>query len=280
MYVAESKSALEKALKDLGADSKSIGFVATMGALHEGHISLLNQANSDCDISVCSVFVNPTQFNESTDFEKYPRTVDEDTKLLEAANCDVLYMPKVEDIYPDNKPKLEVYGDPELFGKYEGTFRPGHFQGVVTVVMRFFDHIKPEKAYFGLKDYQQYMVIKRATPSFFKGIEVVGVATMRSKEGLALSSRNKRLSSEGLHTALAISHVLREVAQAKGSKSPDEMSIWGMEHMKEQGVDPEYLDICNAQDLMAIKSWDDADEYVAVTAGFVEGVRLIDNLLF
>lgn len=280
MYVAESKSALEKVLNDLGAGSKTIGFVATMGALHEGHITLLDQANNDCDISVCSVFVNPTQFNESTDFEKYPRTVEEDKKLLAAANCDVLYMPEVEDIYPPDRPKLEVYDDPVLFGKYEGTFRPGHFQGVVTVVMRFFEHIRPTKAYFGLKDYQQYMVIKRATPSFFEGVDVVGVATMRSKDGLALSSRNKRLSQNGLVTALAISYVLKEVAHNKGSKEPAEMSKWGMEYMREKGIDPEYLDICDARDLMAIDSWDHANEYVAVTAGFVEGVRLIDNLLF
>lgn len=280
MYIVESRSALKNALSDLGAPEKTVGFVATMGALHKGHISLLDRANEECDISVCTVFVNPTQFNEATDFEKYPRTVEEDTAMLEAANCDVLYLPQVDEVYPPEQPKLEVYDDPELFGKYEGTFRPGHFQGVVTVVIRLFRHIRPDRAYFGLKDYQQYMVVKRATPQFLEGIEIVGVPTHRSSEGLALSSRNKRLSSEGLERALVISEVLRTISEQRTERAPLEWTQWGMDRMKQKGIDPEYLEICRAEDLRAIQNWNETENYVAVTAAFVEEVRLIDNLIF
>lgn len=280
MLIAHDRNELNIALKQLGAPARSVGFVATMGALHSGHIALLEKANTDCDISVCTIFVNPTQFNEKGDFDKYPRRVDSDSALLKDAGCDILYLPQVDEVYPPERPRLEDYEDALLFNSYEAVFRPGHFPGVVTVVMRLFEHIRPNKAYFGLKDYQQYLVVKRATPHFFEAIDVVGVPTIRSKNGLALSSRNFRLNESELEDALVISHVLREIASGQGQKPPDEWKDWGMREMESKGLSPEYLQVCDAENLQPVSNWEEANRYVAVCAAFVGEVRLIDNILF
>lgn len=276
MKVFRRAAEIKNQLDFLRKEGKTIGFVATMGALHDGHISLLRQANNDCDCSLTSIFVNPTQFNEQTDFDQYPRHESGDLKALEEAGCDLAFVPQTEEIYFGGKLKKIDYYDP-LYDYLEGEWRPGHFHGVVTVVMRFFDILHPDKAYFGLKDFQQFMLIKRAAAKFHPNTEVIGVETVRDKYGLALSSRNERLSKEGLLNARALSQALRAFDEGKGSRGIDEIRTEGLERMRKAGFQPEYLELCEMKSLQTVEDWDTQKPLIALGAGKMEGVRLIDN---
>lgn len=280
MQVVRGLNALRTTLKSSVDQGRTIGFVATMGALHEGHMVLVEQAKKETQVVVTTIFVNPTQFNESSDFEKYPRTEARDTELLQEAGCDIVYIPKQEEVYPPNKPKLVEYDDPVLFGKYEGTYRPGHFQGVVTVVIRLFDHILPTYAYFGLKDYQQYLVIKRASDYLRRPVGVVGVPTQRAQCGLALSSRNFRLSDEEKEKASVIYSVLNEIGAAPSSETTDAQIQNGIKRIEAAGLRIDYLDVCDLPELNSVSDWRAGQEYIAVCAAFMGEVRLIDNLVF
>ena len=256
-----------------------IGFVPTMGALHEGHISLIKKSKSECDITVCSVFVNPTQFNDKKDLDKYPRTIENDVIALINAGCDLLFLPDVSDIYPE--PSVKKYDLGTLETVYEGSSRPGHFQGVCQVVERLFEIVKPDAVFFGQKDYQQCMVISRLidiTPGF-ENIEMNIVPTMREENGLAMSSRNMRLSDGQRANAATIYQTLIYLKEhlAQGDLSNILKSAY--EKLVEAGFKPDYVSIADAKTLQPVENWDGGTPLVALIAAFLGEVRLIDNMV-
>jgi pantoate--beta-alanine ligase len=188
-------------------ENRTIGFVPTMGALHEGHLSLIAFAKQQCDVVVCSIFVNPTQFNDPQDLLFYPRTEEADIALLQAAGCDVVFIPSVAEMYPSGQ-NVQAYDFGTLTSEWEGRFRPGHFNGVITVVKRLFEITIPHQSFFGKKDFQQFSVIREWAKRYSIPVEIVGCDTVRASNGLALSSRNKRLSNEQAIMATAFSKAL------------------------------------------------------------------------
>ncbi|NNE54964.1 MAG: pantoate--beta-alanine ligase, partial [Flavobacteriales bacterium] len=220
MEVIHSVSALRKKLDVHRFNGKSIGFVPTMGALHEGHLDLVRQSVAENNITICSIFVNPTQFDNSDDLDQYPRIVDSDVEILTEVNCDFAFVPNNAEVYPTQQDKKAVdYGN--LTHALEGEYRSGHFDGVVQVVRRLFEIVEPTRAYFGEKDYQQLAVIRHLVTSEGLPVEIVPVSTRRHESGLAQSSRNLRLSEDGRETAAHIFQVLSSMIVSKDQMSPD-----------------------------------------------------------
>lgn len=275
--IIRSQVQLEDYLDRKGTDT--LGFVPTMGTLHKGHLDLVKRALSECDQAVCSIFVNPTQFNDPSDFNRYPRNTEKDVEQLDKVGCTAAFIPSPGLIYPDKEPKLLDYYDP-LFDTWEGEFRPGHFKGVVTVIERFFSLLRPDKAYFGLKDYQQYLVIKLAFQKLLPDVEVIGVETVREDSGLAMSSRNELLSAKDRQSAVGIIKGLKYIADSVGKLSIQEASKNAMEIMASTGLEPEYVAITDASSLEPLTEWGQPNTHAALAAGFVDKVRLIDNLRF
>jgi pantoate--beta-alanine ligase len=270
-------NALQRAVDNEISAQKIVGLVPTMGALHAGHLSLVKQALNECDFVVMSIFVNPTQFNESQDFETYPRTPDADVELLKDSGCHAVFLPDYQTVYP--QPDHTVYDFGELELLFEGKFRPGHFKGVAMVVRRFFEIVKPHKAYFGLKDFQQVMVVKAMVKQFNLPVDVVGAPTVREPDGLAMSSRNRLLNAEERAKALLISKVLTGVQQRIKHEDVNEALSWGVNEFKaDKDFELEYLSIANAENLKPIKSKNAAKHAVALVAARLGKVRLIDNL--
>ena len=260
------------------AENYKIGFIPTMGALHKGHLSLITDSKNENCFTVCSIFVNPTQFNDKSDFEKYPITIEADIALLETIGCDVLFLPSVEEIYPDNNKQHYPLG--EIENILEGKYRPGHFQGVCQVVSRLLDIIKPALVYLGQKDYQQCMVIMKLTELKRIDSQIVICPTEREITGLAMSSRNVRLSTEGKASAISIYQSLLYIKE--------NINLYSIEFLKEQvkdgliknGFSPiDYIEICNAKTLETITDFNPSNSTVVLIAAFIEGVRLIDNML-
>lgn len=257
-----------------------VGFVPTMGALHSGHLSLLAESKSKCDISVVSIFVNPTQFNDKKDLEKYPRTIEKDIKILEAEGCDVLFFPGINEIYPAGE-AVKYYELDELEAIFEGAFRPGHFQGVCQVVDKLFAIVKPDEVFFGQKDYQQCMVIKRLmvlTPGF-QNIRMHIVPTMREASGLAMSSRNMRLSEDEKQTAAAIYQTLLFLKQHVIPGDLKGLLSAATDRLQQAGLSADYVAIADADTLEALSEWNGKRPLVALIAAFMGNVRLIDNLV-
>lgn len=255
--------------------NQTIGFVPTMGALHEGHASLIRKAKEECDSVIVSVFVNPTQFNEKSDLDKYPRTFDEDKELLEKLNVDIMFHPSAEEMYPVGE--VANYNLDGLDNLMEGPNRPGHFNGVVQVVMRLFDITKPTKAFFGEKDFQQLAIIKHMTKKLGYDVKVIGCPTVREESGLAMSSRNTRLSDNGLNQAATISNSLiklREDVSSCGMKKALENAISELNDIV--GLELEYYELVEPETL--VRATDDSTSIQACVAAWVEDVRLIDNL--
>lgn len=281
MEIFTTKIALDAYLAPYRLSNKSIGFVATMGALHEGHLALIKEAIKDTDLTVCSIFVNPTQFNDPADLAKYPRPVEKDIALLQSANCDVLFLPTVEEMYPQQEPKWELDLD-NLDKIWEGAKRPGHYQGVTQIVKKLFDAVQPTIAFFGQKDFQQCLVVQYMVDQLGLAVNLKIVETMRDPDGLAMSSRNVRLSPEGRKNALALSHTLFLVKEElnKG-KTPLELKRKAVDFLQQSpGIELEYFAICNADTLAETEIIEDVDEpLVAILAAWVDGVRLIDNIL-
>jgi len=253
----------------------SIGFVPTMGALHNGHISLVQQAEEQCEVVVVSIFVNPTQFNDVTDLEKYPRTLDADIERLEA-NCEcVVFAPGVREIYPENhEPKRLELG---LLGEVmEGGFRKGHFDGVVEVVYRLFDIVHPTHAYFGEKDFQQLAVIRKMVLDFKLPIQIHGCPIYREPSGLAASSRNQRLSESEKLEALLIYKSLRDAKEQREHQSPAAAIISIQEAFRHSPLQLEYIDFVDATTLASVETW--TPNTHACIAAYCGSVRLIDNL--
>lgn len=270
--IAETREYLGKKRNE----GMQIGFVPTMGALHRGHMSLLQQANLENELVVCSIFVNPIQFNKKEDLEKYPRTLDDDIVKLREVGCDVVFAPSVEEMYPE--PALEKYDFGHLDKVMEGAHRPGHFNGVAIVVKKLFDIVEPHKAYFGMKDYQQLRIIQTLVKKLELNIQIVPCPTQREKDGLAMSSRNVRLSRHERSIAPAISRVLLSLKDKVGILTPEEAEKWGVNQLnKFDEMDVEYLSIVGADDLLPVKNWNDKKSVIACTAVNLGKVRLIDN---
>ena len=259
-------------------ENRTIGFVPTMGALHQGHLSLIAKAKAACDVVVCSIFVNPTQFNDPKDLLLYPRTEEADIALLESAGCDVVFVPTVSAIYPKGQ-EVQDYDFGTLTSEWEGRFRPGHFNGVITVVKRLFEIVIPHKSFFGKKDFQQFSVLREWVRREEIKVEIIGCDTVRALGGLALSSRNKRLSSEQATLATAFSKALIFIQENKLKNNVNALIAEATElFIDKEQIELQYFTIANAETLEPLENRNDVKHQVALIAGFIGGVRLIDEL--
>lgn len=258
-----------------------VGFVPTMGALHPGHISLIESSRKDNNITVSSIFVNPTQFNDPKDFEKYPVTIEKDIWQLELAGCDILFLPKVDEIYPNGIAATQYYDLGELETLLEGKFRSGHYQGVCQVVHRLLEIVHPDNLYLGQKDYQQCMVISRL-------VELMGIndktninicPTLRETDGLAMSSRNMRLSEAERVKAVLIFQSLSYIKDNLVAGETDTIKNKAIAMLSDEGFRVDYIEIADAKTLEPLSNWDGKKKLVALAAAFLNEVRLIDNLL-
>lgn len=256
----------------------SVGFVPTMGALHQGHQSLFQRAKHENELCIGSIFVNPTQFNQSEDLHNYPRTLHTDIVSASSAGCDALFVPEVNEMYRGAiKSEHSDYG--LLTSSLEGSYRPGHFDGVITIVRKFLEIISPDKLYLGEKDFQQLAIVKELVRRDGHETEVVGCELIRSKDGLALSSRNTRLSDEGREKALIGYRTLIEMKQLALTHSPQVVVEKGKAAFNQKtGVELEYLTLVDEESLSELNAWKDARATRALVAFYVEGVRLIDNM--
>ena len=279
MKIFRTKQELQQELSGIRKENKVITLVPTMGALHEGHLSLINYAKPSTDVTICSIFVNPTQFNDPKDLEKYPRPIENDIALLESVGCDILFLPSVEEMYPENEPQWQIdLGDLDRI--WEGEHRPGHFQGVTQIVYKLFDLVKPNQACFGQKDFQQVMVIQRMLEIKNLDIKLLICPIVRNEKGLALSSRNARLTEAGKENALTLIKSLRYIKDNLDNKSVEEL-LEGAKAIiaSNPEVELEYLSICETKSLTPITKLEEGKEYVGLIAAWVENVRLIDNIL-
>jgi pantoate--beta-alanine ligase len=257
----------------------SIGFVPTMGALHQAHLSLVKQGAAECDITVCSIFVNPTQFNDRSDYNKYPITLESDIRMLSASPASVLYAPTVNEVYPDGTTALEQYDLGYLESLLEGKFRPGHFQGVCQVMSRLLKTVDPDKLFMGQKDYQQCMVIKKLLDLLQLKAAFITCPTLREKDGLAMSSRNMRLNAEQRSRAPLIFQVLTAIKKKVAPGNLRQVKQEAADTLSSGGFKVEYVEIADASSLQPCNEWDGKAPLVALAAAFLGGVRLIDNML-
>jgi pantoate--beta-alanine ligase len=278
MIIYKSSSDIARFLEKQALSGETVGFVPTMGALHEGHIRLVRQAVADNNLAVCSIFVNPTQFNDPKDFEKYPVTIDQDIRMLVSAGCDVLFLPSVEEIYPQSVNHLPSYPLGYLETILEGKYRPGHFQGVCQVVDRLLQIVRPQALYMGRKDYQQCMVIKKLLELNGMDTKLIACDTVREADGLAMSSRNMRLDSVQREKAVTIHRVLVMIRDQLKAGSLEPLKQSACQALTDQGFRVDYVEICRADDLMPLDTWDGQTPLVALVAAHLGQVRLIDNM--
>ena len=281
MILFKKKTGLQNWLNTAQKKGYKINFVPTMGALHEGHISLIDLSKQPDSISVCSIFVNPTQFNDRKDFEKYPSTLENDIYLLEKSGCDVLFLPPVNEIYPDEASQKIHYDIGYLETILEGRYRPGHFQGVCMVMHRLLEIVKPNRLYLGQKDFQQLIVIKRLIEiiGINEIIEVIISPTLREKNGLAMSSRNMRLTAEERGRASIIYRSLGMIKQNLLKKSFTELKNEAKIMIEKNGLKVDYIEIAETKDLSLVNEWDGKKKIIVLAAAIINEVRLIDNLL-
>jgi len=277
VLIFKTKKALSEHISKLKSEGKRIGLVPTMGALHQGHLSLLDYIQEYCDTRICSIFVNPTQFNNAEDLAKYPRPVERDIKLLEEAGCDILFLPEVDEMYGEGEHwKIELGN---LDSMLEGAFRAGHFQGVTQVVYKLFSLVKPDVACFGQKDYQQYRVIERMVELFDLPVSLVMCPIIREPDGLAMSSRNVRLSEEGRKHALALYDSLHYFSQHVNNSNIHTIREEAAEQLKTgKGVKFEYFEVRHTDDLEPVEKTEPDMQVIVLVAAWVDGVRLIDNM--
>lgn len=256
---------------------KTIGFVPTMGALHAGHLSLIKASKDTCDITICSVFVNPTQFNKAEDLEKYPRNVAGDKALLADAGCDAVFVPSVETIYPDGTENFEVPDVGHMAEVFEGEYRPGHFEGMMQVVSLLLDIVNPSHMFMGLKDFQQFAICTKMVEIQGRAVEVCGMPTLREGHGLAMSSRNERLSPEARKDAKVIYETLSWVKAHLYNHDNQSLAELGEARLKSfPGLVLEYFDIV---DKTSLEHTESKENLIALCAAQIEGVRLIDNMI-
>ena len=293
MLIIYSIQELQNHLNSIRNQKKTIGFVPTMGALHAGHISLVDKAKSDCDVVVCSIFVNPTQFNDLSDLEKYPRTLESDCQLLERAGCDIVFAPETKEMYSETELELKrlkiedkswTNGKLVDFGSLEkvmeGAQRPGHFNGVAQVVSKLFQFVEPDKAYFGQKDFQQLAIIKSMTKQLGMPFEIIACDIMREPNGLAMSSRNERLTKQERDLAAVISITLFSIKEHYKSKSIQDLKAFAEEQIRiVPSITMEYIEISDSDSLQPINDFKQSKSAVVCIAVKLGAVRLIDNVL-
>ncbi len=258
-----------------------VGFVPTMGALHYGHLSLVERSKTETDLTVVSIFVNPKQFNDPEDLRKYPRPIEQDLKMLYEGGVDLVFMPEVDDIYPPGDTRVIDFDPGPAAATMEGKFRPGHFAGMAEVVYRLLAITTPDKLFMGQKDFQQFSIIRKLIADFQMPIELVMCPTIRESNGLAMSSRNVRLSPEAREKAGIIYRILsvgKTLLEQRGSVR--EVQEVALDALRKAGFDPEYYEVVNGYTLAPVTSLDDADQIVTCCAVKVEGVRLIDNMIW
>ncbi|HKI88769.1 MAG TPA: pantoate--beta-alanine ligase [Draconibacterium sp.] len=257
----------------------SVGFVPTMGALHRGHLSLIKKAATENKVVAVSIFINPTQFNDQNDLKRYPRNLEADLALLEPTGCDLVFAPEPEEIYPEPDTRKFSFG--HLEEVMEGKFRPGHFNGVAQVVSKLFEIVQPNRAYFGLKDFQQLVIIKNMVKQLALPVEIVPCPIVREKSGLAMSSRNKWLSDEERKNAALIHQTLSEAKKLIGKKSVNELKKWVKEQFNQNPfLTVEYFEVVDDENLRPVNNWDEKSTKVGCIAVFCGKVRLIDNIVF
>jgi pantoate--beta-alanine ligase len=293
MIIYSSVLQLQNHLNSVQNSAKIVGFVPTMGALHKGHISLIHAAAAECDIVICSIFVNPTQFNDLSDLEKYPRSPEKDAQMLEQAGCDILFQPSISEIYTEEELRAKKEGKEDKswtagrdvdFGTLdkvmEGSHRPGHFNGVAQVVSKLFRIVKPQKAFFGQKDFQQLAIIRSMVKQLDLPVEVVSCPIEREPGGLAMSSRNERLSSSEREKAAAISAALFKASLLSSVATPQEIKASVLADLRnEPAFNVEYVEIADRDTLLPVFSREGLKNAVLCVALKLGPVRLIDNVL-
>lgn len=279
MVIVDKVATLIEIVQNKKLQGKSIGFVPTMGALHNGHLSLARKAKRENDVVIVSIFVNPTQFNDKKDLEKYPRTLEADVVLLQTVKSDIVFAPEATEIYPNGN---DADSDIDLGGLdtyMEGAFRPGHFKGVAQVVKRLLEIVTPEKLYMGQKDFQQFTIIAYMIKKLKIQTTLVVCPILREANGLAMSSRNERLTKETRDKAGLIYKTLQSVKRYRNAKPVSELESYGMKRLSIAPFTPEYLTICDGHTLKPLHHIDDTTYAVACVAVWADGVRLIDNII-
>ena len=276
MIVTHTLAEFNSAYENL-AHKDSVGFVPTMGALHQGHLGLVRNSKANCEHTIVSIFVNPTQFNNPDDLHRYPRTLEADSLLLEPVGVDIVFAPFVDEVYPTKDERVFDLGGLDQYG--EGAFRPGHFNGVAQVVTRLFDIVQPTKAFFGEKDFQQLAIVEYFTKNLNYNIEIVRCPIARAEDGLALSSRNELLTKEQRAQAPNIFKTISKAKELSKYHSPAEViDILTKEINETPCLETEYIEIINAQTLEPINNWADASTIQLSCAIFAAPIRLIDNI--
>ena len=277
MLIFTEIKSLQQEIKSL-KNGATIGFVPTMGALHGGHLSLVEMAKKENDFVVVSIFVNPTQFDNADDLINYPKTIEKDLSLLKSFNCDIVFTPTPEEIYEDNI-KSQSFDFDGLEFQMEGKFRAGHFNGVGTIVERLFEIVKPHKAYFGEKDYQQIQIIRKMTEKKNLPVQIISCPIHREKDGLAMSSRNTRLTKEQREAAPFIYETLKKAKIKFGTKNASEVVKWVENEFKNHPLfNLEYFEIADEETLLPVETKNPTKKYRAFIAVFAGKVRLIDNI--
>jgi len=277
MIIFKKKIDISNYIVNYKKTSGKIGFIPTMGALHKGHISLIEASKKTDTLTICSIFVNPTQFNNTADFEKYPVTIEKDIDLLEKVGCNVLFLPSVEEIYPADSSTTLPYELGFIETVLDGKYRPGHFQGVCNVVQRLLDIVQPNTIYLGQKDYQQCMIIKKLTELIQSPTQIIVCPTLRESDGLAMSSRNMRLTSVERIKAVKISEVLLFIKQEIKPGNLQDLKQRCINYLTNEGYNVDYVEIADATNLTLLQNWDGKTKLVALVAAFLNEVRLIDN---
>ncbi|MFD2999780.1 pantoate--beta-alanine ligase [Pontibacter toksunensis] len=279
MEVIKQVSTIRERVQALRCSGKSIGFVPTMGALHEGHLQLLHASAKENDVTICSIFVNPTQFNNPDDYKLYPRTLDEDTALLKTVSCDILFAPSPEEVYPPQQPLLQ-FSFGALEDVMEGEHRPGHFNGVATIVSKLFHLVQPHRAYFGQKDLQQVAIVRQLVHTLSFDLDLVCFPTVREQDGLAMSSRNTRLNLEQRQAAPSLYKALKIAEAQLRQKSVPEIKKEVAAFLGNvDGVALEYFEIADPGTLQPVEDITKVEEVALCIAAVVGPVRLIDNIL-
>lgn len=279
MFIFQRVVDLQSYLNQARQAGLRIGFVPTMGALHEGHLDLIRRAKQETDVAVASIFVNPTQFNDPKDLEKYPRTPEKDVAALMSACCDVLLMPPVEEVYPPGQNITLQLDFGSLAQVMEGIFRPGHFDGMATVVKRLLDIVGPDRLFMGQKDFQQLSIVREMLRRLQMPVQLVMCATKRTSDGLAMSSRNMRLTPEMRAVASVIFKTLSEAKEDFVHQPVADIQIRAFKRLKDAGLRPEYFDIVDGITLQPVTERKAGTFVVACVAAFAGDVRLIDNLV-
>jgi len=278
MKIVKSIADLKAVLQSCRSEAAKIGFIPTMGALHNGHISLIENARQNADTTVCSIFVNPTQFNDPKDFEHYPVTVEQDIAMLTDAGCDILFLPSVAEMYPQGTAALESYDLGYIETVLDGAARPGHFQGVAQVMSRLLDAVQPDNLYMGQKDYQQCMVVKQLLALRQDTTQIYFVPTRREQDGLAMSSRNRRLTDGQRALAGLLYQCLVSVEAQNGIKSFDVVKKECLDLLEHKGFTADYVTLADADTLEILEDYDASRNMIALIAAFIGDIRLIDNL--